>query len=239
MAILVESQRIQVTKEQYTEALIKAWFLMFEEYPKKSQIAVIFAQTMIETGLKAFWNNNVGNVKYAPSKDPNDDIDKKYHMLKGTWEIINGKKVIFDPPHPATWFRSFDTLAEGIEDHFKFLAGKRWKLAWSAVIEGNPTDFARKLKMQGYYTAPVEDYTKGVVLYFNQFMSSPMFDALNDAIRQEAQRTDAIAPLDQTLKTAPLFPLIIENELPILDESDEVIENPSLWTKFKKLINLR
>ncbi len=36
-------------------------------------------------------------------------------------EIINGKKVTFQPPSPATWFRSFKTLSFGVAYHFNFL----------------------------------------------------------------------------------------------------------------------
>lgn len=234
MAILVDAQKIQVTKEEYIKALIIAWEKTFEEHPKKEQIGVIYSQTMIETGLKAFWNNNIGNIKYVPSKNPEDDKLKKYMMLPNVWEIINGQKVIFNPPHPATWFRAFDTLAEGIEDHFQFLAGKRWKLAWTAVVAGDPSDFARKLKIQGYYTAPLADYEKGLNLYFKSYMSSNMFDAINDVIRLERKTDPDITPVMQPL-------IFVDNELPVLDESDEVIKLTK-WQEFKKklfgLVNL-
>ena len=157
-------------------------------------------------------------------------------MLSNVWEIIGGKKVIFNPPHQATWFRAFDTLAEGIEDHFQFLAGKRWRLAWTAVVAGDPVDFARKLKLQGYYTAPLEDYAKGLNLYFKSYMTSSMFESINDAIQDVKQNDAVVTPIAE-------IPLYIENELPIFNESDEVKLTKSPWQNFKSklfdLVNFR
>jgi flagellar protein FlgJ len=91
-------------------------------------------------------------------------------MLKNVWEIIGGKKVIFQPPHQATWFRAFPTLADGVAHHLDFLRNHRYKASWSAVDAGNPAAFAHLLKVAGYYTAPEADYIKLMNVYFNKFM---------------------------------------------------------------------
>lgn len=80
-----------------------------------------------------------------------------YVMLPNTWEIIGGRKVVFQPPDPQTWFRYFGTLAEGMRHHVAFLRA-RYRLAWHALVSGDPTLFASELKRLGYFTASLEAY---------------------------------------------------------------------------------
>ncbi len=174
-ATLVETVQTKYTQQQLTKAFIEAWFVLYNEAPKKSSIAVLWAQNALETGQAAFmWCNNIGNVKYVANASDTPDI--LYCMLKNVWEVINGQKVYFQPPHPATWFRAFKTLKEGVTFHFDLLKNKRYKTAWSAVVAGDPADFSKKLRLQGYYTAPEADYTRAVVGYFNSFMKSSSFE---------------------------------------------------------------
>ena len=114
-------------------------------------------------------------------------------MLANTWEIVNGKKVIFQPPHPATWFRSFHTLGDGVAHHLDFLRNKRYKQSWSAVEAGDPAGFAHLLKVAGYYTASEADYIKLMKYYFNKFMKETTFE---DAVAN-------LVPEEPTLPTDP------------------------------------
>lgn len=216
MAILVEAKKTPVTIDLFVKSLIKVWYSMFEEYPKKESIGIIVAQWQLETGSgKSCWNYNLGNIKYV--KKDGEDPNIKYHMLKGTWEIIGGKKVIFDPPHPASWFLAFDTAEDGMKHHLQFLAGKRWKLAWNAVLIGSPDEFAVKLKQQGYYTAPLEDYKKLVNLYFKAFMSKDIFEKMSEEITRDCY---AIEP--KTNNQIIPAPISMEVDLRELNENDEV-----------------
>ena len=79
--------------------------------------------------------------------------------------------MVFQPPHPATWFRSFPTLADGIAHHFDFLRNRRYRAAWSAVESGNPAAFSHLLKVAGYYNADEKKYTDILVYYLNRFMN--------------------------------------------------------------------
>lgn len=174
-AKLVPTVRTTYSQADLIKAFVNAWFELYGEIPKKESIGVIFAQNALETGLtKSMWCNNIGNVKYVAKST--DDESIKYCMLANTWEIINGKKVIFQPPHPATWFRAFDTLKDGVVHHFEFLKNNRYKTAWVAVENGSPAEFAHLLKVKGYYTASEADYVKAMNYYFNSYMKSKDYE---------------------------------------------------------------
>jgi flagellum-specific peptidoglycan hydrolase FlgJ len=212
MATLVEAKKTPITKDLFVKTLIKVWYELFEEFPKKESVGIILSQWELETGSgRSCYNYNLGNVKYMFKNGEEPGI--KYHMLKGTWEILNGKKVIFEPPHPATWFLAFDSLEEGMAHHLKFLAGKRWKLAWSAVIEGNPSDFAVKLKEQRYYTAPVEDYKRLMNFYYKSYMSTQLYETKFDELSRECYALDPV--LNNRILPAPI-------QMETLTEEDEV-----------------
>jgi flagellar protein FlgJ len=185
-ATLVPTTKTSYTTPQMIEGFIRGWFNEFGELPKKQSVGVIWSQNAIETGsTTAMWNNNIGNVKYSPSKNPNDDNNIKYMMLNNVWEIINGKKIIFQPPDPATWFRSFDSLEEGVGFHLNFLKNKRYKNSWAAVEAGDPEQFAHLLKIAKYYTASEADYAKGMRYHFNKFIKDQTFESVIDAIQKE------------------------------------------------------
>lgn len=173
-ATLVPTVRTTYTLNQLIGGLVQGWYKKFGEIPKKESIGVLYAQNALETGgTVAMWNNNIGNVKYVPRAG---DEDWQYMMLANVWEMVNGKKVIFQPPHQATWFRAFPTLGDGIAHHLDFLRNNRYKKAWTAVEAGSPAEFSRLLKAAGYYTASEADYTKLMNVYFNRFMKDPTYE---------------------------------------------------------------
>jgi len=204
-AKLVNPIRTKYTTYEFIKGLIEAWLEIYGVYPTKEQIGVIFSQWSHETGNgNSFWNNNVGNIKFVPSKNPDDDNDKEYMMLSNVWEMINGKKEIFNPPHPQTWFRSFKSLKHGLIHHLQFLSQKRFAKAWQAVKNGNPIEFAVKLKEQRYYTDSIENYSKALQRHFDKFMKNSMFEqALNES-KKESNVDDDI--------TEPFIPITVSFE---------------------------
>lgn len=166
---LVKTVQTVYSKKDFIKGLIEGWIDLYGTIPSKESIGVIYSQNMIETGGKYFWGNNVGNSKVG-ADDPNKVIE--YQMLKNVWEIENGKRVVYQPPHRATWFRAFPTLREGVAHHFELLKNKRYKIAWAAVEKGDPSLFAHLLKKQGYYTAPEKDYVAGMNRFFKPYMKS-------------------------------------------------------------------
>lgn len=176
-AELVKTVQTKYTLNQLIGGLVQGWYKKFGVIPEKKQIAVLYAQNALETGgTVSMWNNNIGNVKFVPNKNPDLDTGKQYMMLANTWEIINGQKVIFQPPHQATWFRAFPSLGDGVAHHLDFLRNYRYKKAWTAVEAGDPAGFSHLLKVAGYYTASEADYTKLMNVYFNKFMKDTTFE---------------------------------------------------------------
>jgi flagellar protein FlgJ len=201
-AILVPTTKTSYNREQMTAGFIKGWQTVFNIIPKKESVGVILSQNAIETGSTAsMWNNNIGNFKYSPSKNPEND-NVKYIMLNNVWEILGGKKVIFQPPHVATWFRAFDTLEEGVAFHLDHLKNKRYKNSWQAVEKGDPILFAHLLKVAGYYTAPEADYAKGMNFHFNKFMKDNTFEKVLETMNNNQSAISSVIDLfTDTFKT--------------------------------------
>ena len=179
MLVRVATVRTSFKIEDFIDSLIKAWYEQYGSNPIKSQIAVIYAQWGLETGLGAFcWNNNIGNIKAFDV--PGTTVE--YCALNGVWEIINGKRIVLSSEDPGAWFRSFRTLDLGVAHHIDLLRNRRYKTAWLAVEQGNPAQFAHLLKQQGYYTAPEADYIKAMQYYFNKFMNDTIFERVINAL---------------------------------------------------------
>lgn len=137
----------------------------------QKQLAVIWAQWALETGTgKNCYNWNLGNVKHVKG----DGYD--YMALKGVWEIVNGKRVELSPENPGSWFRSLPSLVEGMRDHIELIRDKKFKAAWPSILAGNPVEFAKQLRLRGYYTASLESYTNLMVANFRTFLKSTAWD---------------------------------------------------------------
>ena len=81
-------------------------------------------------------------------------------------------------------------MEEGVIHHMELLRNKRYKIAWKAVEQGDSALFARLLKQQGYYTAPVEDYVKLINYHFNKFMKLNTFEQALAAVKRELTPPD-------------------------------------------------
>jgi hypothetical protein len=173
MLVRVPTVRITFKVQDFINSLIKSWYQLYNILPNKSQIAVLYAQWGLETGLGTFcWNNNIGNMKAADVPG----VRVEYCALNGVWEIVNGKRIVLSPENPGAWFRSFPTLDVGVIAHINLLRNQRYKASWIAVEQGDPAKFAHLLKQQGYYTAPEADYIKAMQYYFTRFMNDNMFE---------------------------------------------------------------
>ena len=161
--VLVPVVRTSFSTTQFGDAMRACW-----PDASKEQAGIIWAQWALETGRgKACWVWNIGNVKATPSQ-VTAGVD--YFMLPGTWEIIKGRREVFNPPHPQTWFRAFGSLSDGLGHHVAFLRDRRYKPAWPAVLSGNPDLFARELKRLGYYTASEDLYASAMSYFHAEWM---------------------------------------------------------------------
>jgi hypothetical protein len=212
----VETIRTKCSREQLIKGLIDGWQKQFGKMPNKKSIAVLYAQNSLETGLTtSMWNWNLGNIKAIDN--PNNIIE--YCALNNVWEIINGKRIVLTSDNPGSWFRSFNSLSEGVAFHLDFLKNHRFKNAWIAVENGDAADFCHRLKLQNYYTAPEEDYIKGVTGYFHQFMMSGDYEKIIGELSiptinvEDNSPTEPIIPIVFVLEADPIKP--IENTDPI------------------------
>jgi hypothetical protein len=239
MLVRVPTVRTNFSKVDFVKSLIKAWYRNYNVPPTKPQIGVIFAQWALETGSGTYcWNNNVGNVKAVDS--PNATIE--YCALHGVWEIVNGKKVILSPEHPGAWFRSFRTLDEGVEFHMGLLRNRRYKIAWTAVEQGDPALFAKLLKQQGYYTAPEADYVRAMQYHFLRFMR----DGLYETAMQQAAMEMYPVPTPIEYKPVDLITHPVQEDVVERKEPSEVVTTTrkptileTVTSKLKNVMKLR
>lgn len=165
--------RTVVDSVTYARAVIRAWRALYTSPPTQAQVGVLYAQWMVETSGKACWCWNIGNVKASASQVA---AGVPWFDLPGTWEIINGKRVVLAEGDPGRRFRAFASLDEAMREHLAFLRGKRYAPSWPHVEAGNPDGFARALKAQGYYTASADDYARIMVAAHKQWMRSDAYD---------------------------------------------------------------
>jgi len=192
-----EPVRTTPTLEAYVGAVVRAW--PEGEPCSAGACAVLWAQYMIETGGRACWGWNIGNVKAS-------DISRPWHALRGVWEGVSAAEasrlvaageavydastahqravaprvaVVFEPPHPATRFRAFDSLDEAMGEHLALLK-RRFSRGWPGVLAGDVVAFARGLRAQGYFTASAEAYAAGMRAPFAAAMASGAYEMATD-----------------------------------------------------------
>lgn len=224
-AKLVNIQKTTYSPQDLIKAFVGAWIELYGKTPTKESIGVLFAQNSLETGsTKSMWNNNIGNVKYIPKSTDDESIE--YFMLPNTWEIIAGKKIVFSPPNPQTWFRSFPTLEKGVAHHFKFLKNGRYLTSWTAIEAGDPALFAHLLKLKGYYTAPEADYVKLMKYFFNKFMTSNDFENAVDQIQKESELAKPLNPEPEPIVPPAPEPQVEKLEISLPENHQPINDVP-------------
>lgn len=165
MATLVPDKLTPLDEADAIRAFADGWSVALRQDPSPRQLAIVVAHVILENaaGFRALHWWCFGNVKASP-KWPG-----KYCMYRCN-EVIDGVVRWFDPPHPQTWFRAYDSAAEGAEAHVRFLAedsdhdGKNYYApAWERLLAGDADGFVRALSRLGYFTGPVDAYAKAVV----------------------------------------------------------------------------
>ena len=189
----VEAVRTPATVEEIGRALALAWFRLFGEMPAKASIALLLAQSAIETRRwQSCYSWGLGNAKWTPATDtdhcyrecnellspgaakaafekaqPRADADGLNVALGG---LIAEKQIVwFYPDHAASAFRAFATLEEGALDYLSLLA-TRFGSAWPSVKAGDPVGFVTRLAASHYFTAPLPGYLKPVESLFREYL---------------------------------------------------------------------
>jgi hypothetical protein len=183
----------EVSFLELSEALSKAWKDVTEKSPSNSSLAVLLAQSALETGhwqsCRAF---NLGNAKAGPSwhgdfcfyaadeivstaqaarayADRNPRTDGIQGHDVELRPLADGRvQVTLHPDHAWCRFRAFSSLEEGARDYLGLLH-RRFTGAWPALETGDAEAFVRALKQLNYFTASVERYLPPVLKLFERF----------------------------------------------------------------------
>ncbi len=188
----VEAVRTPATVEEIGRALALAWLRLFGEMPSKASIALLLAQSALETSRwRSCYSWGLGNAKWTPATEtdhcyrecnellspaaaraafekaqPRTDADGMNVALGG---FVAEKQIVwFYPDHAASAFRAFATLEEGALDYLSLLA-TRFEPAWPSVKAGDPVGFVTRLAASHYFTAPLPSYLKPVESLFREY----------------------------------------------------------------------
>lgn len=168
-----------IPEREYILALAWTWTRFYGQGPLSKQLACCLSQMVLETGRKPdpdrrgefLWGVYAHNYNWGNIKHTGGDLARHWQFYRCA-EIIKGKQVWFDPPHPQTRFRAYEKADDGMMDYIRFLAmdRERYLKAWvEGVLGGEPVVFARELGRAGYYTASIARYTRTVVRLFMEF----------------------------------------------------------------------
>jgi hypothetical protein len=155
------------------DAFFTAHFNVFGYEITNEALAVLLAHSALETGRwsKGLWCWNFGNKKASLSYAGK-------HCYFRCNELIAGKYEWFDPPHPQTRFRAYDTAAQGAEAQVRFLGtasnparGNRYQAAWDAAMAGDPAGTVNALHSAGYFTAHLAPYRRAVESLWREYVT--------------------------------------------------------------------
>lgn len=154
----------------------------------RASVLVLIAQWGLETGFgRAMHANNIGNIKHVAG-DGHDFVEFRCD------EIVRGVETWFDPPDPATMFRAYASLVDGVQDYISLLR-RHFAAAWPCVVVGDPRGFAQELSRLHYYTASEASYERSLCAIFVQLDAAmPRDDVASYA--QGALLQAGLAPLD-------------------------------------------
>lgn len=142
------------TPEQAAREILAAAESQTGRAVSREALAILIMQSALET---ANWRSihcfNYGNSKSSLQWP---------HTYFRCGEYIDGRWQMFDPPHPQTRFRAFTRALEGAEHHLRVVSTGRYAAAYELALQGDREGFARGLHAAGYYTAPVEQYVRGM-----------------------------------------------------------------------------
>ena len=192
----LKAKATPVTFMKLAAALEKSWRKRLGKKPSKKSLAVLLAQSALETGhWKYSYCYNLGNAKAGSSWDgdycfyPADEIVSQSQAAQAyatrqartdgkaghdveLKQLPSGKvQVTLHPDHPWCRFRAFATLQAGADDYLGLLH-QRFVKAWPFVEAGDPEGFVTQLRELGYFTASLERYLPPVLKLFDKYLKA-------------------------------------------------------------------
>lgn len=194
MGELKEAKFTKLTEAEATYALREGWKLVFGEYPSIDSLAILWAQSALETGRwQHIWNYNFGNIKRHDSHE---------WCMYTCSEVINGKNIQFSPPDPQTHFCSYSSAIIGAKEYIEFISKRpRYQEAWAQVLQGSAIKYCAALRKAGYFTADLIKYTTNVVRLCDEFYkkSDGFLTYSPPVIEQPAAITQQLTPIPEAV----------------------------------------
>jgi flagellar protein FlgJ len=146
---VVEARRTQASMSDIRASLSTALESLTGRRPSARTVDVLAAQVSLETaGGSQMFNFNFGGIKgVSPSNATANYM---------TREVLDGQSV-----HVQQGFRAYGSLDEGARDYVSVLRS-RFPQAFHSAAAGDVDGFAQALKQSGYYTAPEQEYARGL-----------------------------------------------------------------------------
>lgn len=141
------------------EALNAAFQTVTGEAPTPSQLALLMAQSALETGhWKSMHNNNFGNVATGTGKGRRYFSQNTQELIGGAWKPV------------TMHFRAYGDPLKGAIDFVRTLR-VTFGSAWSVLIgSADPGEYVRALKAARYFTAPEGPYITAVQTLTTHYM---------------------------------------------------------------------
>lgn len=144
------------TPGELAPVLADAWREVIGTEPSRASLLILLAQWALETGWgKSCYCWNLGNYRAVRGEH--------WTYLPRVSEVIGGVERFYRRDVPAEREMCRFAAWESLPEAARFWLGKlstRFRLAWPAVLSGDPAQYAILLRRAGYYTASEGHYTR-------------------------------------------------------------------------------
>ncbi len=161
----VPNKMTPLSPAQAAQAISDGYLLVTRKRPNPVILALLIAQSALETGNWASIHNyNFGNKKWSSS-------DRNWQFFRCS-EIVTvdgvKKEVFYDPPHPACKFAAYGSAAEGAAAFIRLLQSRpHW---WSGLQSGTVDGFIAGLTTKpAYFTANPTTYRNTLAERMNKY----------------------------------------------------------------------
>lgn len=155
-----------LSKTAAEDALSEAFHDVFGSRPTQNQLALIMAQTALETGRwTKIYNYNFGNIKAT-------SVWRGNVTTFPCSEVKDGKETHYPAGDEHCLFRAYPTAALGAVDYLELLDRRtHWR---EGLMSGDPKVFNNALTTPpAYYTANKQKYGTALNKLYREFGGSP------------------------------------------------------------------
>lgn len=166
-----------VSQPELVATFISVAKQLFNTDLTKSQVAVLVAHVNLETGSggsgwagggvgnTSMHNYNIGNIQWTPGSGYDYFMGgDRTRDAQGNWQ----------PTHFR--FRAYPTLEDGVKDYLRNIHSRGGGKVWSAIMNGDPSDFSQELKKTRYYEEDEDKYESAMKARLNTFNKSDSYE---------------------------------------------------------------